>query len=560
MRPRLLLPAIFSLLAAAGCAWRAPIRDRLPDRVHRPDRPVVLFFVDGLDPAVLDSLARAGRTPQIKRHLLDRGVQIDHAVTVTPSITFAVNVSLATGQCPGHHGILGNTWFDRDRLIFENYNGVYDYQRVDSEFNPPTVFERAVGRQSATVLTPVHRGSTRHYANWLSTGVTWFFGTLEQVDALTAYRTGQVVREAAAVGRWPDVLWLYFPGVDHIGHHYGKNSPQYADAVVNIDTQVGRVIDVLARAGLYERTLLVFVADHGQEVTDPAHVNDLAGTLRRMGLNVVTRSRDSGEYPQRHARLANKRVALIDDGNRRAAVHLRVGTEWSDRPTLGQVERFGRDFGGARVRHNPAPFWDICLATMPPGHLAAVRTRAGEALVTDGVGRAVVERRIDPPGPGGIAVTRTAAEWFRYTVTSRPDPIRLADHAPARALLDGQFHSSADWLNATCDAFAPDFVAQIVDYFDSPRSGDIVFFSTGPWQFAEANRGGHGGPTAADMHIPLIFAGAGLPAGRIRTARLVDVTPTLLEYLGATSRPASDLPMDGVSRWRELSGIAGSKD
>ena len=77
---------------------------------------MVVFLVDNLDATVLNELMSAGRLPNIKSNLFDRGVAVNCAVTTVPSITFAAITSLMTGQFPGHHRIAGNQWFDRNEL------------------------------------------------------------------------------------------------------------------------------------------------------------------------------------------------------------------------------------------------------------------------------------------------------------------------------------------------------------------------------------------------------------------------------------------------------------
>ncbi len=150
---------------------------------------------------------------------------------------------------------------------------------------------------------------------------------------------------------------------------------------------------------------------------------------------------------------------------------------------------------------------------------------------------------------------RSRLESFRYTVQRPPDPLMLSETAEAAGLADGRFHASADWLVGTIRARFPDFVSQIVDYFDSPRAGEMIVFSADGWDFSQANRGSHGGIGQQDMIVPMAFAGPGLPAGgQIPLARTVDLLPTLLEFLGRPDALGASGPIDGVSRLEELRG------
>ncbi len=89
---------------------------------------------------------------------------------------------------------------------------------------------------------------------------------------------------------------------------------------------------------------------------------------------------------------------------------------------------------------------------------------------------------------------------------------------------------------------------QIVEMFDSPRTGDIVIFAKDDWAFGEKYRGGHGSCVARDMRVPMYFCGPDLPpGGRLGHARVVDVMPTVLDLLGEGDRLRSMQPLDGKS-------------
>ena len=555
----LAIPLLLCLAAQCGCVWNKPVDIQLPEGVKRPDKCVVVLFADGLHFPTLQRMADAGQMPNFKHHMLDRGAVFESAFTVIPSITFAVNVSATTGQFPGHHRITGNHWFDRDTLMLEDYEGILDYQQVDGEYVAPTIYEMVPDLYSVTVLTPVHRGSTRHFADWLSTGLTLAFGTMEQVDALTAYRMNEIGREAAAAGKWPDLIWLYCMGPDHVAHSLSRASPQYEANLRNLDVQLGRIVSGVKQAGVYDRTLLAVYSDHGHTVTDPKLRVNTVDKLRAFGFKVGYRELIRGTYQDRLKVFGQARIVAVDDGNRRTVLSLRVGDEWRARPTLEQIERFGRDFGGPAINKDPRPFWDVLLAELPKGHLAAVRDGTDRVLISDGVGRATVEREtphgVTTSAPVGSvpvrasAPLRAPAETYRYTVVGAADPLGLTSHPPAARLIDGQFHTSQQWLEGTSGSATPDMVAQIVDYFDSSRSGDVVLFSTDGWQFATSNRGGHGSVTRDDMQITLLMAGPGVAPGR-RSApvRIVDLPPTLLDFLGRLGSLAKPATFDGVSR------------
>jgi len=133
------------------------------------------------------------------------------------------------------------------------------------------------------------------------------------------------------------------------------------------------------------------------------------------------------------------------------------------------------------------------------------------------------------------------------------DPLWYQESESVRKFMSAGWHSSRDWLAATAETKYPDFVPQIVEYFDSRRSGDILVFSDEGWFFAGCEKGEHGSALSRDMHIPMFFSGPDLPkGGRISYARLVDVMPTMVDLLGESERLKEIPPIDGRSLAAQL--------
>jgi arylsulfatase A-like enzyme len=68
------------------------------------------------------------------------------------------------------------------------------------------------------------------------------------------------------------------------------------------------------------------------------------------------------------------------------------------------------------------------------------------------------------------------------------------------------------------------------------RSGDVFLLLQPGWMDYGQNGGtSHGSPYSYDTHVPLIFMGAGIPAGRTgQAASITDIAPTLAYLLGIT--------------------------
>jgi len=70
--------------------------------------------------------------------------------------------------------------------------------------------------------------------------------------------------------------------------------------------------------------------------------------------------------------------------------------------------------------------------------------------------------------------------------------------------------------------------------FSISRSGDLAILLQPGWMDAAAKGGtSHGSPYAYDTHVPLVFMGGGIPAGKtMQPAYITDIAPTLAYLLG----------------------------
>ena len=517
------------LLLAAGCTHDRPLRIDLDESVVVPDRPVVVFFVDGLGYDAYHAALTEGRLPNIKKHLADRGVSVRHAFSCVPSITYAVMASFLTGLYPGHHGIVANRWFDPAAAEYRHYNFIKTYRMVGDDYSAPTLFELVQpGRRTVSIQLPNRRGVTRPIDNWMTSGLNWFFGGYREVDKLVAMRFELIAEEANAYGPWPDLIFAYFPGTDETGHRHGPDSAQHALSLANVDAQIGRICDGLDRAGLLERTTLVLISDHG--IVPQGRCLEIAPLLRRTCGSLLPKVVDRVPQPtlagEKWERVFDDAGAVVlSGGERRAAIYLRRG----DDPWQSAGHQAGRAALAEEVCRRAG------LADLPAVALLARWAGVDRVVVANGDGRAEILRDSD-----------STPTRFAY----RPiegDPLGYRDNAQAAPLIGG-WHVGRDWLAATAETLFPDLVPQIVTLFDCDRSGDIQVFAAPGWGFQPGNRGGHGSVLAGEMRVPMVFAGPGIAEkATIRYARAVDVMPTILDLMGLGEHVARAGRLDGQS-------------
>ncbi len=518
----------------AGCSYDHSPRTQLQPHVQRPTTSAVLISVDGLNMATLNDMLAAGELPAIRR-LIDEGVRVETAVSGYPTITYAQFTSIQTGLYAGHHGILGNKWFDRYQLRFRGYNRMYTYRDVDGDFLAPTLYERLPDQVTVSIQNAIRRGVTRTIDNWASSGIRWFFGLFLDVDRLMSTRF-EVVRDVAnETGQWPAFIHAYHPAVDEVGHRHGPRSEPYRQAVRNVDRQVTRIREALDTAEMADRTYLVLLSDHGFEGVDEQF--DVPDWLRReRGLKVTDRPFENEWFEQRFRHFSRFDAVVINGGNRRAVIHLRGLGGWSEPPAREAVQ-----------------------------NLLQADPTTGRPGLIDHPGVELVARPIEDDGDERVIelLSRTGRSqvqrrWHEGTKLYRFERLEgdaLGDwtnEALEQVIADG-WHACDVWLTATVDSLYPDLVVQMVEMFDTPRAGDIVLFAEDGWDFGSSNRGGHGSITRSDMVVPMVFVGPGIPAGRtIPCARLVDVAPTLLHLVRGRPLSPGEPPFDGIDRAPEL--------
>lgn len=528
VRVRYWLCAVLIGVGASGCAWHeAPFR-RLAPEVDRSQPSALFFFVDGLDDTRLYQMLAAGELPNIQKRFVEGGVQVRQAVTSLPSITYPNCTSMITGQFPGHHGILGNYWFDRYTLFARYYMTLDTYRTVNDHFIAPTIYDALHDEYTFNIQAHTRRGVMQTIDNRGTFAQAWLVGDYSRADEHVGQTLDKVVLAANRVGRWPRVVMTYYPGVDEIGHRCGSQSPRYGQALKTIDQVIGRVTRQLEASGLDTTMYYCLVTDHSLPPV-AQHVDLLKWVVANRGAIMLTdpvlRRRFSDRF-----RVLNRydTVGAVDAG-RLGMFHLRSAQGWKDRPSTEEVRQW--------VTRAPS------MLEIPAVELVAMRAGDSRVRLLSCAGSAVVERRLE-----------NGAKQYRV-VESTGDVLYLAGRSEYSGYVAAGWHGSREWLAASTGERYPDLVPQVVEMFDSSHTGDVVVFARQGWSFAfgPAENGGHGSCLAGDMHVPMMFSGPGLPRGAsIEFARGVDIAPTVLGLIGEAERIKNMPGVDGINLAEEL--------
>ncbi len=256
--------------------------------MYTPSR-LILINIDALRPDMFEQALLDNAIPNLARLVggpnIDKGLKFAPASTA-PSITFCSQASIITGAHPKDHGITGNQYFDRlgrisgeprhyafdaggHRLALDDALNVFRNALADRALSPEveTIYETAKkhGLSSTVVFHMFARGAD----HWIKPGMDdWreFFSfgesfgiSSEKYDRRMVDETIRHLREGAR----PDLLHLYFWGLDHDSHTHGPLI-QYPYLTDTVDPLIGDLIRELEALDMMDDSLFVIFSDHGQ--------------------------------------------------------------------------------------------------------------------------------------------------------------------------------------------------------------------------------------------------------------------------------------------------------
>jgi predicted AlkP superfamily pyrophosphatase or phosphodiesterase len=269
--------ALAAALSLAGCAT-APSAPPPPVAAATPNASppkLLLVSIDGLRADMLDR----GISPNLSR-IADSGVRARWMTPSYPALTFPNHYTLVTGLRPDHHGIIHNSMEEAGLGSFRlnRREAVTDARWWGGE--PIWVGAEKAGVRTATLSWPGSEAAIQGVrpSQWrvFDSQVT----LPDRVDQVLGW-LGQSDPQA------PRLVTLYMEQVDHAGHDHGPESPEYAAAIVEVDTAIGRLLDGLQARGLADDTNIVVVSDHGmasvpagqviatEDMVDPAIARDV---------------------------------------------------------------------------------------------------------------------------------------------------------------------------------------------------------------------------------------------------------------------------------------------
>jgi phosphonoacetate hydrolase len=283
-------------------------------------RHVVAMLLDGTNCNVLYDLTHRGGAPNIAR-LMESGCALRQgAIASLPTVTLPNHTTALTGSHPGHHGILHNAWIDRPSGAQVVTNSPSTWSTAMQWLNPAVetvhqaVHRALPGARSVSINEPCDAGADHSIFEKMRTGVPVERppraeelpdATQRFVRPSKDYRWSSLV-DHTAVDQFRDIwgtdgggrrlsvlpafTWVNFTLTDAAFHEGGPYSEIAVASVHDTDARIGHILDAVERAGAWDETAFMLIADHGMELANPEVVGDWDVALDEAGVQV----RDEG--------------------------------------------------------------------------------------------------------------------------------------------------------------------------------------------------------------------------------------------------------------------------
>ena len=215
--------------------------------IAEKDHTVIVISMDGMtnDAWELKELKTFQR-------IQNEGIRAEYMTPVYQSTTYPGHVSMATGVYPDRHGILHNSFYDRESG-FHSYPD--DANLIDSA--PIWVLAEQEG-----ITTGVYFwvGSETQWNGWQAKyKYAPFDANIKEEEKIDQVIEWLEMDEAIR----PKLIMTYWDGTDSVGHIYGTDHKKIFDQMVRQDQMLGLLFSRLTEIDAWDYVTLLLVSDHG---------------------------------------------------------------------------------------------------------------------------------------------------------------------------------------------------------------------------------------------------------------------------------------------------------
>src|SRR5271154_5132804 len=168
----------------------------------------------------------------------------DGMIPSYPSLTFPNHYTLVTGLYPEHHGIVANSFYDTARKETYSY---HDSKSVGDGtwygVTPLWVLAEQQGMRSASFFWVGSEADIQGVRPSYYLKFDGSFPNPKRVEQVLAWLHLPPEQR-------PHMITLYFSDTDSAGHRFGPDSQQEADAVHELDGQIGKLMEGIKESKL----------------------------------------------------------------------------------------------------------------------------------------------------------------------------------------------------------------------------------------------------------------------------------------------------------------------
>lgn len=297
------------------------IRAESISNIPAKDRVVVIISIDGLAAFYVND--PKADLPTLRK-LAREGAEAERMQAVLPTLTWPNHTTLVTGVSPGRHGVIGNSYWDRQQeKVFKLIpDPIFNKDEI---VKVPTLYDTAHenGLKTAAICWPATRGAKE---------LDWTVPDVQQDEIFQKFTTPSLLNEFRAVeipfekqelwcktdkGRDRDIMYtkmlihvlkehrpnlalLHLVEVDHVEHATGPRSSEVYAAIHFEDERVKEIIEALKKF-FPNRATVIVTSDHG-----------FASVRQRIQPNV--KFRQEGLLKVEGGKITERRVFAHDQG------------------------------------------------------------------------------------------------------------------------------------------------------------------------------------------------------------------------------------------------------
>ncbi len=253
---RIIFPLVWLFQAfwfAVACSGQ-PIRFETAQRakVKPPDSDYVLLI--SLDGFRWDYVERF-QPPNLLK-FIEGGVQAQALWPSYPSKTFPNHYTIATGMYPNSHGLVDNSFYDKEKG--EEYRINKRELVEDGSWYGGTPIWVLAGKAGMRTASFFFVGSEANIQGMRPNEYFRYDGSISHEQRVRQVLDWLALPEAER----PRLITLYFSDMDDVGHRHGPNADeQLREKLASLDQSLGQLFEGIQKTGLPINILIV--SDHG---------------------------------------------------------------------------------------------------------------------------------------------------------------------------------------------------------------------------------------------------------------------------------------------------------